>query len=147
MKQQNHHQDPSAEERLGRMVAARLSESAAVLPHDISERLRVARLQALAKRPQLQAASAVVANRGGAAALAMGSGDHGFGPWRLVASMLPLMALVAGLVLLNLLISDERAQELADIDAALLTDDLPPAAYADPGFVQFLKSAPRDQTP
>ena len=24
---------------------------------------------------------------------------------------------------------------------ALLTDDLPPAAYADPGFVQFLKSA------
>jgi hypothetical protein len=26
------------------------------------------------------------------------------------------------------------------VDAALLTDDLPPSAYADPGFAQFLKS-------
>ena len=35
---------------------------------------------------------------------------------------------------------DERvAQEMAQIDAALLTDDLPLAAYADPGFSQFLK--------
>jgi len=28
----------------------------------------------------------------------------------------------------------------AGMDAALLADDLPPAAYSDPGFVQFLKS-------
>ena len=27
------------------------------------------------------------------------------------------------------------------VDAALLTDDLPPSAYADPGFVQFLKTS------
>jgi hypothetical protein len=36
--------------------------------------------------------------------------------------------------------TDRRASELAEVDAALLTDDLPPSAYADPGFVQFLKS-------
>ena len=30
---------------------------------------------------------------------------------------------------------------MAEVDAALLTDDLPPAAYADPGFVQFLKTS------
>jgi hypothetical protein len=30
---------------------------------------------------------------------------------------------------------------VAEFDQALLTDDLPPAAYADPGFVQFLKSS------
>ena len=29
----------------------------------------------------------------------------------------------------------------AEVDAALLTDDLPPAAYADPGFAQYLKSS------
>lgn len=145
MNHQNHHSDLAAEDRFGWMIAARLSESAAALPHDISERLRVARLQVLAKCPQLQTATSVVSNRGGTAALTLGRGDGSFGLWRLLASVLPLMALIAGLVALNLLISDERARELADIDAAILTDDLPPAAYADPGFVQFLKSTPRDQ--
>ena len=36
---------------------------------------------------------------------------------------------------------DERLNEVAEVDAALLTDDLPPEAYADPGFMQFLKTA------
>jgi hypothetical protein len=35
---------------------------------------------------------------------------------------------------------DNRANELAEVDSALLIDDLPPAAYADPGFLQFLKN-------
>jgi hypothetical protein len=35
---------------------------------------------------------------------------------------------------------DDRANELAEVDSALLIDDLPPAAYADPGFLQFLKN-------
>ncbi len=30
--------------------------------------------------------------------------------------------------------------EVAEVDAALLTDDLPPSAYADPGFLQYLKT-------
>jgi len=30
--------------------------------------------------------------------------------------------------------------ELAEVDVALLTDVLPPAAFADPGFIEFLKS-------
>jgi hypothetical protein len=33
-----------------------------------------------------------------------------------------------------------RARELAEVDLALLTDDLPPAAFADPGFLQFLQT-------
>jgi hypothetical protein len=28
---------------------------------------------------------------------------------------------------------------LADVDMALLTDELPPQAFADPGFIQFLQ--------
>jgi hypothetical protein len=51
-----------------------------------------------------------------------------------------LLALVAGLIALQVLGSDSFTEELAEIDAALLTDDLPPDAYADPGFAQFLKS-------
>ncbi|MBC7727039.1 MAG: DUF3619 family protein, partial [Microbacteriaceae bacterium] len=36
--------------------------------------------------------------------------------------------------------NDHRASEVAEVDAAILTDDLPPSAYADPGFAQFLRS-------
>ena len=43
--------------------------------------------------------------------------------------------------MINVVQDEKRAHELAEVDAALLTDDLPPAAYADPGFLQFLKSA------
>ena len=39
-----------------------------------------------------------------------------------------------------LLLAGEAA--FVDGDAALLTDELPPDAYADAGFVQFLKQGP-----
>ena len=38
------------QDRFGLKVASRLSQGAAELPHDLSERLRVARLQAVAQR-------------------------------------------------------------------------------------------------
>ena len=46
-----------------------------------------------------------------------------------------------GLVAIHVIQNDYRAQEVAEVDTALLTDALPPAAYTDPGFLQFLKSA------
>jgi hypothetical protein len=54
------------------------------------------------------------------------------------------VVLAAGLVLIHTVQSERRANELAEVDAALLTDDLPPAAYADPGFVQFLRAGGGD---
>jgi hypothetical protein len=50
------------------------------------------------------------------------------------------VALVAGLLFINAEQNDDRARELAEVDVALLTDELPPAAFADPGFLQFLKT-------
>ena len=44
-----------------------------------------------------------------------------------------------GLIIIDAIQGDERAKDLAEIDAAILTDDLPPTAYADPGFAHFLK--------
>ena len=52
---------------------------------------------------------------------------------------MPVLALVAGLVVLNVSQDEYGTLEVAEVDAALLTDDLPPEAYADPGFVQFIK--------
>ena len=132
-----------AQDRFGLGVAARLSDASSQLPHDISERLRAARMQAVGKRKtaSVRTASSVVAS-GSVAAMTLGdaSGDEKFSLWNAIASALPLIALIVGLVGINYIQNDNRARELAEVDSALLTDDLPPTAYTDPGFLQFLKA-------
>jgi hypothetical protein len=125
----------SAADRFSRRIAARLDAGNAELPHDIGERLRIARQQALSKRKlvaQLHAAPSVVSNAGGSAVL-------GGSWWTRIGAVVPLVALVAGLITISMVQDDNRATDLADVDSALLTGDLPPAAYTDPGFAQFLK--------
>jgi len=139
-----HLADPDGlEARFGVRVAALLGERARATPPDISERLRFAREQALARakaaRRQEQHAAApstVVVGRGRAATL----GD-GPGWWVKLASAMPLAMLVFGLVFIDR--AHDRAQiaAAAEVDAALLSDDLPPAAYSDPGFAEYLKTA------
>jgi Protein of unknown function (DUF3619) len=83
----------------------------------------------------------VVASGGSASMALSGSmGDDEPGMWNRIASFLPLIALVVGLIAINAIQNERRANEVAEVDTALLTDDLPPSAYTDPGFVQFLKS-------
>ncbi len=125
----------SRQHQFGRRLAARLDAGSADLPYHVTERLRAARMQAVAQR-KLATAQVVVGN-GGAASL---RDTGGMSLWQRLASALPLVALAAGLVAIHVELNDQRARELADVDAALLTDDLPPEAYADPGFLQFLKS-------
>jgi hypothetical protein len=131
--------ETSPQDEFGRRIASRLAAGTAELPRDISERLRAARAQALAARRMESAGlAASVANQGGL--LSLGSGGRYAGWWRRAASALPLLALAVGLIAVNVVQNDKRARELADVDAALLTDTLPPEAYSDPGFLQFLKS-------
>jgi hypothetical protein len=136
-----HHPDARRAEarvdQLGLKLAARLSDSTAELPYDVSERLRAARVQALARRKRVASPAPAVWASGNAAVL---SGDDAPSFWGRLASALPLVALVVGLVAINVVQNEDRARELAEVDTALLTDDLPPAAYADPGFVQFLRA-------
>ena len=130
----------TAADLYGRKVAMRLSQGTAELPYELSERLRAARMQAIAQRKRvagLRTATAVSVS-GGAATM---SADEGFSFWQLAASALPILALVAGLVFIHTVQNESRANEVAEVDAALLTDDLPPSAYADPGFAQFLKQS------
>ena len=124
------------EARFGRRLAARLTEGSEALPHDISERLRFAREQALQRA---RAASGVPAAMPAPAGPSLGGGGTGF--WWRLASVLPGIALVAGLVLIEMEHDDEVTRTAADIDAALLSDDLPPTAYTDPGFAEYLKDS------
>ena len=135
------------QERFGLRVAARLSDAADDLPYDISERLRASRMQALSKRKiaaaQLSVHRPVLANN---STLIFG----GDGPswWDRLAATIPLLALIFGLITISAIQDDNLANELAEIDAELLIDDLPPAAYTDPGFAHFLKlKARQDQEP
>lgn len=138
------HQAQVAQNRFGLRVAARLSAGANEMPRDLQERLRAAREQALARRKQpvavtrLRTAPAVLSN-GRTAAMSLGDDVLGF--WGRMTSLALVCALVVGLVAVNVMQDNDRATEIADLDATLLTDDLPPAAYSDPGFVQFLKTS------
>lgn len=162
------------EARFALRVSARLDDSARALPHDITERLRVAREQAVRAavlaRPQVAVATApeYVPSRQLAGVSMAGSGSSGQaslsgwdsgmqhrdqhhgrgmedGPlpwgWRL-ASALPALALVVGLWGIHIWSQSEKVQAASDVDMALLTDDLPPAAYADPGFEEYLQTEP-----
>ncbi|HOB67145.1 DUF3619 family protein [Ottowia sp.] len=136
-----HHE--TLQNRFGLRVAARLSNGAEALPHDIGERLRVAREQALARRKQPAAVAhrrvaSAVSRNGSSATLSFG--DDGLGFWGRMASAALVLVMAAGLVVINVTQTDNRTLEVANVDAALLTDDLPPEAYADPGFLQYLKA-------
>jgi hypothetical protein len=127
-------------------VAARLSE--ADVPHDIAERLRIsrehaARRAAAAAQRRPTAVSAVASNRNlrlgqGEASLGLGSGDgRGMQGWTM---LLPALALLAGLWLIDKHWTRSQVEAAAEVDSALLTDELPPVAYSDAGFVEFLKT-------
>lgn len=131
-----------AGERFARRVTARLSAGTDDLPYDITERLRASRMQALAKRravAHVRAAAPILSNGGGKAILG-GKPERG-GWWNALVSAVPLTALLVGLVVINIAQDESGTKEVAELDAALLTDDLPPAAYSDPGFAQFLKTS------
>lgn len=164
-------QREALEARFALRLSARLSEGAQAVPHDIGERLRVAREQAV--RAARDARVKVAASNPALAPLALdlglapagtsgGSASGGWqegaqarltghgrrlddGPtswlWRL-ASALPMLTLVVGLWGIHAYYQHEQVQAAAEVDTALLADDLPPSAYADPGFEEFLRSGP-----
>jgi Protein of unknown function (DUF3619) len=135
------------QERFARRVAAALTEQQAAQPrHDIDERLRVAREQALARRPRSReveqsagAPAVVLATGSGSAALGGSGGDAGTPWWLRLSSLLPLGLLLAGLFLIEQHYTRSQIEAAAEVDAAILADDLPPEAYRDPGFAEFLK--------
>jgi hypothetical protein len=169
-------QREALEARFALRLSARLDQGAQSIPHDISERLRVAREQAMraareartavALAPAVAPAPILVGVAGLSGAGAAG-GTSSMGDWsesrhardtqhgrRLddsptswgwrIASALPILALVAGLWGIQRYYQHEQVQAATEVDMALLTDDLPPAAYSDPGFTEFLS---RDNGP
>ena len=170
--QLNDAQREALQARFALRVTARLNEDTPGLPHDITERLRIAREQAVSAAREARlgtvaigetsaAVATTIAGVNAQGAMALGGWNEAGharqpgrgrrlddGPlswgWRL-ASALPVLALVAGLWLVHAYHAQEKVEATADIDTAILTDELPPDAYADPGFEEFLRGD--DRTP
>jgi len=124
-------------------VVARLAEQSQAVTPDVHERLRFARERALeraraqrvaAPRPALQIGNT------GAGTLALSGGPRSPSSWWMrFAQVLPLFALVAGLVLIQNQHVRAQIAAAAEVDFDLLVDELPPTAYSDPGFLEFMK--------
>ena len=129
-------------DRFALRTVAYLASDTTDLSHRITERLRAARVQAIAARKIVKTHTAIeVSLQGNIASVIWGS-ENSSRKWSGIACIVSIVVLVIGLVLIHSVQGDNRAQDLADVDVALLTDALPPAAFSDPGFVQFLKFSP-----
>ena len=135
-----------AERRFDWLIRQALNESAATLAPAALERLATARKAALRaqKQPQPRRVSAWQPELARAYAGGGDSNDDkpGFGFARFGLAFSALLVAGACLTGLYQFEQQRRIEELADMDAAVLTDDLPISAYADHGFNAFLKQNP-----
>jgi len=102
-----------------------------------AERLRAARERALARQRPEPAHALVWA----------GSGPGRPGGWAGLALriLLPIAMLLIGVAAVYTWQQNQVIAELEEIDAQLLTDDLPPDAYLDRGFQNWLKKRNAEQ--
>jgi hypothetical protein len=114
-----------------------LNETLDDLPTSTTDRLAQARKLALARKKAHVAAPLTVRH----AKLATAGGgvlSQGFGWLGRVGLALPMLLLVGGLTGIYHFEEQQRIADLAEMDAAVLSDELPPTAYLDHGFNAYL---------
>jgi hypothetical protein len=117
-----------------------LNENLDALPASTTERLAAARALALSRKK----ADAPVSSRKARRFFDVDFHFSGASLGRLGVAI-PLVALVVGLGGLYQYEQQQRIAELAELDAAVLADELPLTAYLDHGFNAYLESQQRQQ--
>ena len=121
---------------LARRIAKRLDEGTHQIGLAQRERLSAARQAALAAYRAEPVPAWTLASPGG---LSDFTERRIFG----VRYLIPVAALVLGLASVVYMNSNGASSDIADIDAGLLTDELPINAYLDKGFDSWLKRLSR----
>lgn len=151
------------ERELARIVRGALDESVERLPLDTANRLAAARAAALGRAWTREARAPRMPREAGGprtheaahAGRARGAGRirrtalAGAPPrlvWRLAAIVVPVAFVTVGLLGISAWEIRQRADDLAELDAAMLVDDVPIAAYADRGFGVFLRNVSWEDT-
>jgi Protein of unknown function (DUF3619) len=113
-----------------------LNETTENLPASTTERLASARKLALSRKKKLSPLQALVPQR--VFAGAGGFVDGRFSWLGKMGLVLPLVVVAFGLPSLYQYEQQRRIAETAEIDAAVLSDELPLSAYTDHGFNAYL---------
>jgi hypothetical protein len=111
-----------------------LNEKLDDLPASTTDRLAQARKMALARKK----ADAPMQVRVSKAELASAGGFFSFSWMTRMSVALPLLVLVGGLAGIYHYEQEQRVADLAELDAAVLSDELPLSAYLDHGFNAYL---------
>jgi hypothetical protein len=131
------HLNQTQVDQFGQASAALLRKGS--VPKEIKDRLYAARMKAISlKKPE----KVFVQKRAFASASGSWGSGSSNGLWDTIGWMAPLAVLVFGLIGIAQWQDDSRINDIAEVDAALLTDDVPPDAYTDSGFMAFLKNGP-----
>jgi hypothetical protein len=119
-----------------------LNDNLDKLPASTTDRLAAARALAMSRKK----ADAPVRKQGKRSLFSV---DAWFSPSGLgrLGVVVPLVALVAGLAGVYQFEQQQRIAELAALDAAVLSDELPLTAYLDHGFNAYLASQSQSQSP
>ena len=135
-----------SEDRFGWQVRQLLNKSAQEVTPSVSSRLEKARQMAMSRKKQDSKQWAFVTSPSVAMAGfgAQTSGNRfDFGAlFSSVGGLIPAVALVLGIAFVADYQSNNRAVELAEIDTAVLADDLPLSAYLDQGFSLYVDKKP-----
>jgi len=121
------------EQEFGLFIRQHLNAGSSTLDKQLSEHIFEARRTAMARHAQLETQRGVVSF--GHSVLVWGRDN--------IQPFLVAFCVVSALAICNYWMSQEHTSELAEVDSALLADDLPINAYLDKGFVTWLSSAPR----
>ncbi|PHV06791.1 hypothetical protein CSQ96_12415 [Janthinobacterium sp. BJB412] len=113
-----------------------LNERLDELPASTTDRLAAARQAAMARKKA--DAPVRVSERALATGGAAGFFAQPFSWLGRVGVAVPMLVLVAGMIGIYQYEEQERVTELAEVDAAVLSDELPLSAYMDHGFNAYL---------
>ncbi|BEI35691.1 MULTISPECIES: DUF3619 family protein [unclassified Polynucleobacter] len=126
--------DP-VEQEFGKRVTRLLSAQSENLSSDIQSRLQDARATALsrAKPEPVFVAQLQTTHR------SFRTSSWNKPIWSFTGWLVPITVVVLGLIAITEWQEDLRINDIANVDIALLTDDVPPDAFVDNGFMAFLK--------
>ena len=121
------------EQALAKSICRHLDHGTAQLSYRVLERLAASRAAAVAKvSPPSPSRPATSAHEDPAPLW-----------WRVTGTAVPLLLLVVGIFLVDTVQQEQSVADLAEVDSALLTDDVPLVAYADHGFGVYIKNTRR----